>query len=98
MPNGKAGDDWFTDIVAHDLPTFSPEADRLIVEIAANSPGSRHQALDSLVDEFLGSIGYEELASRGTHVGMEYRNLRPDERAALERKLQTLRDSISGAD
>jgi hypothetical protein len=93
VPNGKPGDDWFTDIVAHSLPTFSPEADRLISEIAAMSPEPRPSVLVALVDGLLATIGYDELASRGTTVGMEYRNLRPSERAALERDLRELRHS-----
>ena len=33
MPNGKPGDHWYTDIVVHDLPVFSPEIAALIREI-----------------------------------------------------------------
>lgn len=35
MPNGKAGDHPLTDILAYNLPTFSPTADALIKEIVS---------------------------------------------------------------
>jgi hypothetical protein len=94
MPNGKAGDDWFTDIVAHGLPTFSAEADGLVSQIAGMSVEPRPSELITLVDGLLATVGYDELASRGTIVGMQYRNLRPDELRELEQELADLRDRI----
>jgi hypothetical protein len=97
MPNGKPGDDWFTDVVAHSLPTFSDEADGLISQIAELSTESRPKELVSLVDGSLAEVGYDELASRGSKVGMEYRNLRPNELRDLEQQLRELRDRLSDA-
>jgi hypothetical protein len=94
MPNGKPGDDWFTDIVAHGLPTFAPNVDRLVRDIAAASGGTRYDPLDSLVNRHLDAIGHEELASRSATVGMEYRHLRPNELDLLEEDLQLLRAEI----
>jgi hypothetical protein len=94
MANGKPGDDWFTDVVAHGLPTFSVEADQLISEIAAMCAEPRPNELVSFVDGFLAKVGYDELASRGTTIGMEYRKLRPDELRHLERVLRELRGRL----
>ena len=94
MANGKAGDDWFTDIVGHGLPTFSPEADRLVLEVAASSAEPRPDRLISLVDGLLANIGYDALASRTSAIGMEYRNLSPGEQRALEESLRRLRADL----
>jgi hypothetical protein len=93
MPNGKPGDDWFTDIVGHGLPTFSAEADELIAEIAGADAEPRPSQLVALVDGFLEKVGHDELSSRGTATGMEYRNLRPEELHDLEQGLRDLRRS-----
>jgi hypothetical protein len=94
VPNGKPGDDWYMDIVLHDLPTFSAQADRLIAELAQASEEPRPALLISVVNALLDSIGYEELASRAATVGMEYRNLRPSELRELERRVKALRDRM----
>jgi len=94
MPNGKPGDDWYTDTIAHGLATFSPGTDRLVHDIAKASGEVRHQPLGSLVDRHLDSIGYEELASRRTTVGMEYRNLNRAELDLLEGDLHLLRAGL----
>jgi hypothetical protein len=94
MPNGHAGDDWYTDIVSLGLPTLSPTADRLVAEVATLSGEPRHQPLISLVERHLDHIGYEELDSRTETVGMEWRSLTPDELAPLETELRSLRDQL----
>jgi len=48
MPNGKPGDDWYTDTIAHGLATFSPSTDRLVHDIAKASGEVRHQPLAHL--------------------------------------------------
>jgi hypothetical protein len=85
---------WFTDIVADGLPTFSAEADSLIAEVASSSAEPRPAALISAVDGYLERIGYDELASRSSTVGLEYRNLLPEEQLALERNLRELCDPL----
>ncbi|HXH96854.1 MAG TPA: hypothetical protein VNH40_06540 [Gaiellaceae bacterium] len=94
MPNGKPGDDWYTDIVVHGLPTFSAEADRLVSQIAGPKGGPRYQPLVVLVDGLLAEVGVDVLAARSSTVGVVYRNLTPDELARLEAKLRTLRASL----
>jgi hypothetical protein len=99
MPNGHAGDDWFTDIVFHGLPTFSPKADDLIKEIAASDKAPRPQALIGFVEGFLTAVSYEELGTRNEPtVGMEYRQLREGERERLEEGLRHICDMLKWGD
>jgi hypothetical protein len=94
MPNGQVGDDWYTDIVSHGLPTLSPAVDRLVSEIATLSGEPHYRPLISVVDRHLQRIGYEELSSRADTVGMEWRNLTPGELAPLESELRSLADQL----
>jgi len=94
VPNGKIGDDWYTDIVIHGAPTLSPSADQLVAEIASLSGEPRYEPLISIVDKHLDRIGYDELSSRSKTVGMEWRNLTLDELGPLESELQVLRDRL----
>lgn len=96
MPNGKPGDDWFTDIVSNGLPTFSPAVDALVVELNDLIPEARPPELIGLVKGFLAGIGYETLAQRNAPtVGMEYRQLSEIELARLEEALSELHGAWS---
>jgi hypothetical protein len=98
MPNGKPGDDWYTDIVVHGLPTFSAQADRLVSEIAGPEGGPRYLPLVELVDGILAEVGLGTLAARSPTVGVVYQNLKPDEVARLEEGLRALRSRLPPAD
>jgi hypothetical protein len=101
VPNGKAGDHWYTDIVSHRLPTFSREVDALIINLDRIAAAGREytpwedpqrQRIERTVDGILDGIGHEELGSRSNTIGMAYRNLTESELAALRAKLEALRE------
>ena len=103
MPNGKAGDHWYTDVVSHRLPTFNRAIDDLVRELnelAAGSEASaawnnpKRQQIESTVDAHLDRVGHDALAERGRSVGMDYRNLTLKELASLEAELGRLRQSL----
>lgn len=108
MPNGKVGDHWYTDVVVHNLATFSPEVDDLVREVDALARDPRNatdppsesfehpyrQRAEEIVDQHLERIGYRTLSDRSGVVGREYRHLTPDEFGALEHDLRALFDRL----
>jgi hypothetical protein len=53
MPNGKAGDHPYTDIVHHGLDTYSPHASVLVREIVALADErTRRELADLLINDF----------------------------------------------
>ncbi len=104
MPNGKAGDHWYTDIVGERLPRSLSEIDvlvRALDDLAADGKAAawdnpKRRQIERTVDAHLDRVGYDVLASRGQTIGMEYRNLTPGELAALEADLLRLKRLFQG--